>query len=300
VPVAGGAATYFAIVSTSSAGSTGFDRNSLQPASRQRWRSAPIACAVSATMTPVVPHAAQARGRVVAVEARHLHVHQDDVVREARRDGVHRELARGDAVARDLHVGARFAQMKREQLLVVDRVLDEQDARARRQPAGRREGAGCRTTSAGCAMIATPSSGPVGRRSVNVLPASAALSTAMSPPSMCARRCEIARPSPVPPEVRVGRRVALRERLEQRGWAASEIPQPVSATTMWISPVPSACGTSSAGDRHAARVRELHGVADEVQQDLPKPRRDRPRPAPGSATGTDRQIEALSRSRASA
>ena len=186
--------------------SIGFVRVVVAPrGSRQRSRSPLIACAVSATIGAVVALRAQARRGLVAIEDRHLHVHEHEVVRFIR-------LGRRRAPSRSPR--ARSRQRRRalpscadgmpDQTLIVRAVLDEQHAPVRERlrfaaHVARRPSA-VGPLRAGARSSRPPSIGPVAKVvTTNVLPRPRSDSNVMSPPSMRASRREMPSPSPVPP-----------------------------------------------------------------------------------------------------
>src|SRR5205807_741005 len=65
------------------------------------------------------PLAAQRRGRGVAVQFGHLHVHQDEVKRLALLGGVHDFFASDAAVFGDRHFQSRLLEVKRDHPLIV-------------------------------------------------------------------------------------------------------------------------------------------------------------------------------------
>ncbi len=82
---------------------------------------------------------ANALGRLHAVENRHLHVHQDDVV-VADAHGLDRQLA----IVGDIDLVVGFAQHHRDELLVDLVVLGEQDSQRSSDDFRERRGYGCR------------------------------------------------------------------------------------------------------------------------------------------------------------
>ena len=80
-------------------------------------------------------------------------------------------------------------------------------------------------------------------------------------------RLEMARPRPVPPNLRVGGAVRLLEIVEDARLSSGTMPMPVSRTGSGsVRPLRGSTWT------HAAAFGELDGVADQVEQDLAQAR----------------------------
>ena len=160
----------------------------------------------------------QAAGRVIAVQDRHLHIHQNHVEGHASVDGRQRFVVCQLAIADDRHVGAGLLQDERDEALIVRSILGQQDS-AREVHLGRGGSTGFDWTvasSTSCVpIILTPATLPVSNVTLKQLPLPGALVTVMLPPSISANRLLIISPRPVPPNLRVVEVVRLTERLEQ-------------------------------------------------------------------------------------
>ena len=108
-------------------------------------------------------------------------------------------------------------------------------------------------------------------RKVEPLPSS--LSTEIVPPISSTRRLEMARPSPVPPNRRVVEASTWLNDVNSLSIRSGGMPMPVSRTTE-LEPVGARPGRLSAGeDDDLARLGELDGVREQVQQHLAQARR---------------------------
>ena len=126
-----------------------------------------------------------------------------------------------------------------------------------------------------------------------VVPRPTSLWTASCPPIFCTSREEIVSPSPVPPNRRRKERSACSKASKIRDCFSSGMPMPVSLTANCSTASCSVCDSHSTFEDDFALFGELDGVADEIDDDLVQPRRDRPpRPAERRADVAG-QLEAL-------
>ena len=112
-----------------------------------------------------------------------------------------------------------------------------------------------------------------GRRMVKVEPCPGALATVMSPPIMRQRRRLIARPSPVPPYLRVVEASAWVNSSNSFAVCSGVMPMPVSETAMVTQSAPPSSGRRLTSTRITTALGELAGVAGEIEQRLAEPRR---------------------------
>ena len=102
----------------------------------------------------------------------------------------------------------------------------------------------------------------------NVEPWPSVLSTPISPPISCTSREVIANPSPVPSCRRVEEASTWLNLSNTAASLSAGMPIPVSVTAMRIL-VPSSSAHAAGVDQNMAGVGELHGIADEIGDDLP-------------------------------
>ena len=124
----------------------------------------------------------------------------------------------------------------------------------------------------GCRPSCSSDRSPAGTSRVNVLPLPSVLSTRSCPPSRPAIWAVIASPNPVPPNLPRSRSIRLDERLERA--AAALPPGCRSPYRPPGSPRPAALGLPSGSSETTiadpAVLRELDGVAHQVDQGLPQ------------------------------
>ena len=126
----------------------------------------------------------------------------------------------------------------------------------------------CRVRVPSLVSSASRTSGFDGIRKLNVDPCPSVLSTAISPPIISQNRRLIARPSPVPPYLRVVEASACVKSWNSRSICSAVMPMPVSLTRKCIqSPAVDAARATSS--QIVAVLGELAGVAEQVEQDLP-------------------------------
>ena len=106
---------------------------------------------------------------------------------------------------------------------------------------------------------------------VKVEPRPGSLATVMSPPIIWQKRRLIARPSPVPPYLRVVEASAWTKSWKSLPICSGVMPMPVSVTAIVTHSRPASMPRLRA-DGHRALLGELVGVAREVEQRLPDPR----------------------------
>ena len=100
---------------------------------------------------------------------------------------------------------------------------------------------------------------------VKLEPRPTSLSTVMSPPIIWQNRRLITRPRPVPPYFRVVDASACENSWNNLTICSGVMPMPVSATAMVLPP--------PRMNRDGAALRELVGIAHEIEQRLPQPHR---------------------------
>ena len=102
----------------------------------------------------------------------------------------------------------------------------------------------------------------------NVLPRPTSLSSQISPPIIWTSRAEIARPSPVPPYLRVVDVSAWEKALKSFCCLSGGMPMPVSLTAKCRQTSCSVRDSHLDPEHHLPRFGELDGVADQVDDDL--------------------------------
>src|SRR3954471_781550 len=165
-------------------------------------------------------YGADAAGRLVTVDRRQLDIHQNEVGLFA--------LGGGDAlqaVHRLDHLVAGARQQVADDLPIVLGVLDHQNALAHAAP-----------ISSPASSSAT-SSTRIGRLTRKVAPCPGSDSTEIAPPCISTMRLEIARPSPVPPFLRVLELSTCWNSSKILAWSAAAMPGPVPRTVKTTEPL---------------------------------------------------------------
>ena len=202
---------------------------------------------------------ADAARRLVPVDAGQLDVHQDQIglLALGRRDPF-------EPVDRLDQLVAGALQQVADDLAVVLGVLDDEDALRHAAPIN--TGAGSRPLApAASSMISSTRTGSTTR---NVAPLPRAESTEIVPPCISTMRFEIARPSPVPPFLRVFELSTC--------WNSLEDPAVVLGGDAGAGVAHSQHEIAVLGrrpDRDLAFIGEFDRVADEVEQHLRQPAR---------------------------
>ncbi len=108
---------------------------------------------------------------------------------------------------------------------------------------------------------------------LKVLPTPGSLSTRISPPIMPTRRWQMVSPNPVPPYLRVVEVSAWEKDSNSRPYCSAVRPMPVSRTLKRISDGVGVLAEQLGGHHDFTDLGELDGVARQVDQDLPQPQR---------------------------
>ena len=251
----------------------------MQPASRHCSRSPCMAWAVRATIGVRQPACAELPRGAVAVQDRHLHVHQDAVERLAGVAGL-AELFDGD-----LAVLGHVDRQRRAccSSKAISRWLSGPSSASSTRPERRMSGRRRRREGFFCGVAwprgarRTCGRPPAGRFSTvsrNELPFPGALSPVMSPPSMSRQPFADGQAEARAAEPPRRRAVGLRERLEDRGHLLRR------HSHARVDHLEADAGIGAVGrvvmshhEPHAAALGELDGVAQQVDQDLAEPRR---------------------------